>query len=66
VGIGGCGLMNPKVLSLSSIDPDQWEGFAFGLGVERLAIIYYGISHIRLFLENDLRFLKQFTDTENL
>ena len=66
VEIGGCGLMNPKVLSLSKIDPDRWEGFAFGLGVERLAIIYYGISHIRLFLENDLRFLKQFPDTKSL
>ena len=66
VEIGGCGLMNPKVLSLSNIDPNRWEGFAFGLGVERLAIIYYGISHIRLFLENDLRFLKQFPDTKAL
>ncbi len=58
--IGGCGLMHPKVLQLSDIDPSQWEGFAFGLGVERLAIVYYGIPHIRLFFENDIRFLQQF------
>ena len=62
IEIGGCGLMHPKVLSLSGIHPDQWEGFAFGLGVERLSIIYYGIPHIHLFLENDIRFLRQFPD----
>ena len=58
--IGGCGLMHPQVLKLSNIDPAKWEGFAFGLGVERLAIVYYGIDHIRLFFENDIRFLNQF------
>ncbi len=58
--IGGCGLMHPKVLKLSGISPEKWEGFAFGLGVERLAIVYYGIPHIKLFLENDIRFLEQF------
>ena len=60
VEIGGCGLVHPRVLSLSHISPKKWEGFAFGLGVERLAIVYYGIPHIKLFLENDIRFLKQF------
>lgn len=59
--IGGCGLMHPRVLELSHISPKKWEGFAFGLGIERLAIIYYGIPHIRLFLENDIRFLEQFS-----
>lgn len=58
--IGGCGLVHPKVLQLSHIDSNKWEGFAFGLGIERLAIIYYGIPHIRLFFENDIRFLEQF------
>lgn len=60
IEIGGCGLMHPKVLELSYISPEKWEGFAFGLGMERLAIVYYGIPHIKLFLENDIRFLKQF------
>ena len=60
VEIGGCGLVHPNVLSLSHISPEEWEGFAFGLGVERLAIVYYGIPHIKLFLENDIRFLEQF------
>ena len=60
IEIGGCGLMHPKVLELSYISPKKWEGFAFGLGMERLAIVYYGIPHIKLFLENDIRFLEQF------
>ncbi len=58
--IGGCGLMHPRVLELSHISSKQWEGFAFGLGVERLAIVYYGIPHIRLFFENEINFLEQF------
>ena len=61
VEIGGCGLVHPNVLSLSNLSPEKWEGFAFGLGIERLAIVYYGIPHIKFFLENDLRFLEQFT-----
>ncbi len=60
IEIGGCGLVNPNVLKLSGVDPDQWQGFAFGFGVERMAMIRYGISDIRLFNENDLRFLEQF------
>ena len=59
IEIGGCGLVHPKVLSHAHLE--NWEGFAFGLGIERLAIVYYGIPHIRLFLENDIRFLKQFS-----
>lgn len=60
IEIGGCGLVNPNVLRLSGVDPEQWQGFAFGFGVERMAMIRYGISDIRLFNENDLRFLEQF------
>ena len=60
VEIGGSGLVHPYVLSQVNIDPDQWQGFAFGFGIERMAIIKYGINDIRLFGENDLRFLRQF------
>lgn len=60
VEIGGCGLVNPKVFEFVKIDPKEWQGFAFGFGIERMAIIKYGIEDIRLFSENDLRFLEQF------
>ncbi len=60
IEIGGCGLMHPRVLELSNISSEKWEGFAFGLGMERLAIIYYGVPHIKLFLENNIRFLESF------
>ncbi|MGB9843140.1 MAG: phenylalanine--tRNA ligase subunit alpha [Caldisericia bacterium] len=60
VEILGAGMVHPKVLSNVGIDPEIWQGFAFGLGVERVAMIKYGISDIRLFYENDLRFLNQF------
>lgn len=60
IEIGGCGLVNPKVLSAAKIDPEEWQGFAFGFGIERMAIIRYGIDDIRLFNENDTRFLRQF------
>lgn len=60
IEIGGCGLVHPNVLRSSGIDPDQWQGFAFGFGVERMAIVKYGIEDIRLFFENDVRFLGQF------
>jgi phenylalanyl-tRNA synthetase alpha chain len=56
----GCGMVHPKVFEHLSIDSEQYLGFAFGLGVERLAILRYGISDLRLFFENDLRFLRQF------
>ena len=55
-----CGLVNPKVLRMSGIDPEQWNGFAFGLGLTRLAMMRYGIDDIRLFAGGDLRFLRQF------
>jgi len=60
VEILGAGMVHPKVLSNVGIDPDIYQGFAFGLGVERVAMIKYGISDIRLFYENDIRFLNQF------
>ncbi|MGI9861853.1 phenylalanine--tRNA ligase subunit alpha [Moorella naiadis] len=56
----GCGLVHPKVLSMSGYDPEEVSGFAFGLGVERVAMLKYGIDDLRLFYENDLRFLQQF------
>ena len=60
VEIGGSGLVHPGVLEQVNIDPDKWQGFAFGFGIERMAIIKHGINNIRLFNENDLRFLRQF------
>jgi phenylalanyl-tRNA synthetase alpha chain len=60
VEVAGCGLVHPNVFRNVDLDPESWQGFAFGMGVERLAIIKYGIGDIRLFVENDLRFLEQF------
>ena len=57
----GCGMVHPKVLSMANIDSEHYQGFAFGLGVERLAMLRYGINDLRLFYENDLQFLQQFT-----
>ncbi|PPI86810.1 phenylalanine--tRNA ligase subunit alpha [Candidatus Pantoea edessiphila] len=56
----GCGLVNPKILIDMNIDPDIYSGFAFGMGVERIAMLRYEIKDLRSFFENDLRFLKQF------
>jgi len=56
----GCGMIHPNVFQAVGIDPDRYSGFAFGLGVERLAMLRYGIGDLRLFFENDLRFLEQF------
>lgn len=61
VEILGCGMIHPNVLQNCGIDPEKYSGFAFGMGVERPAILKYGINDIRLFSENDVRFLKQFT-----
>jgi phenylalanyl-tRNA synthetase alpha chain len=60
IEIGGCGLINPKVFAAAGIQYPTWQGFAFGFGIERMAIIKYGISDIRLMPENDTRFLEQF------
>lgn len=59
--IGGCGMVDPNVLKNANIDPTVYSGFAFGVGIERIAMLLYGIGDIRLFFENDLRFLKQFS-----
>ena len=56
----GCGMVNPNVLRNVDIDPEEWQGFAFGMGIERLTMLKYRIGDLRLFSENDLRFLKQF------
>lgn len=56
----GCGMVHPNVLKSVDIDPEQYQGFAFGLGVERLAMLRYGVNDLRLFFENDQRFLSQF------
>ena len=56
----GCGMVHPKVLENVGIDSRKYSGFAFGMGVERIAMLRYGINDIRMFFENDLRFLKQF------
>ncbi|WP_026160454.1 phenylalanine--tRNA ligase subunit alpha [Teredinibacter turnerae] len=58
--VGGCGMVHPNVLRASGVDPEVYTGFAFGLGVERLAMLRYGVNDLRLFFENDLDFLKQF------
>lgn len=61
--IGGCGMVDPAVLTNCNIDPDEYSGFAFGMGVERIAMLLYGVGDIRMFFENDVRFLKQFSST---
>ncbi|WP_300621117.1 phenylalanine--tRNA ligase subunit alpha [Dokdonella sp.] len=56
----GCGMVHPEVLKNCGIDPERYTGFAFGMGVERLAMLRYGVTDLRAFFENDVRFLKQF------
>ncbi|MCF6764780.1 phenylalanine--tRNA ligase subunit alpha [Thiotrichales bacterium 19S3-7] len=56
----GCGMVHPNVLTACGVDPKVYQGFAFGMGVERLTMLRYGVNDLRLFFENDLRFLKQF------
>ncbi len=59
IELGGCGMVDPAVLEACGIDPEQWTGFAFGFGIERLAMGKYSIPDIRLLFENDVRFLEQ-------
>ncbi len=59
--IGGAGVVHPQVLRNGGIDPEEYSGFAFGMGLDRLAMLKYGVNDLRLFFENDLRFLRQFS-----
>lgn len=58
--ISGCGMVHPNVLAASGVDPERYTGYAFGAGIDRLAMLRYGVNDLRLFFENDLRFLRQF------
>ena len=60
IEILGCGMVHPRVLRMSGIDPEEYSGFAFGVGLERIALLKYEIDDMRLLYENDIRFLKQF------
>ncbi|HWI13248.1 MAG TPA: phenylalanine--tRNA ligase subunit alpha, partial [Burkholderiales bacterium] len=59
--VGGCGMVHPSVLRNVDIDPERYQGFAFGMGLDRLTMLRYGVDDLRLFFTNDLRFLRQFT-----
>jgi phenylalanyl-tRNA synthetase alpha chain len=59
VELGGCGMVDPAVFESVGIDPEEWTGFAFGFGIERIAMGRYGIPDIRLLYEGDIRFLSQ-------
>ena len=61
--IMGCGMIDPNVLKNCGIDPDEYSGYAFGMGIERIAMLLYQVSDIRMFFENDMRFLQQFKPT---
>tara|TARA_B100000767_G_scaffold275786_1_gene315604 strand:- start:1984 stop:3000 length:1017 start_codon:yes stop_codon:yes gene_type:complete len=61
--IMGCGMIDPNVLKNCGIDSEEYSGYAFGMGIERIAMLLYQVSDIRMFFENDLRFLKQFNST---
>ena len=56
----GSGMVHPRVLEYYGIDPEEYSGFAFGMGVDRFAMLRYGVDDLRLFFDNDLRFLRQF------
>ena len=58
--VGGCGMVHPQVLRNGGIDPSQWNGYAWGFGIERMAMLKHDVDDMRLFYESDLRFLEQF------
>lgn len=59
--IAGCGMVHPNVFTACGLDAERWTGYAFGMGIDRLAMLRYGVNDLRMFFENDLRFLKQFS-----
>ena len=61
IEILGCGMVHPEVFRHTGVDSDTYTGYAFGLGVERMAMLRHGVNDLRLFFENDLRFLRQFS-----
>jgi phenylalanyl-tRNA synthetase alpha chain len=60
IELGGCGMVDPNVFEAIGYDPEEWQGFAFGFGLERIAMIRYGIDEIRTFFDDDVRFLAQY------
>jgi phenylalanyl-tRNA synthetase alpha chain len=60
IELGGAGMVHPNVFRASGVDPERYSGFAFGMGIERLAMFKYGVKDLRQFYENDVRFLNQF------
>ena len=60
LAVGGCGMVHPNVLKYVNIDPEKYTGFAFGIGLDRFAMLRYNVNDLRLFFDNDLNFLKQF------
>ncbi len=58
--LGGCGMVDPNVFRAVGLDPERWQGFAFGFGIERIAQLRHGVDHIKTYFENDVRFLRQF------
>jgi phenylalanyl-tRNA synthetase alpha chain len=58
--VGGCGMVHPNVFASAGVDPEEYTGFAFGMGIDRLAMLRYGVNDLRLFFENDLQFLRQY------
>ena len=60
--IMGCGMVDPEVFKSVGIDPNEYAGYAFGMGIERIAMILQGVDDIRYYYQNDIRFLRQFSD----
>jgi phenylalanyl-tRNA synthetase alpha chain len=56
----GCGMVHPNVFKAVGVDPERWTGYAFGMGIDRMTMLRYGVNDIRLYFDNDLRFLRQF------